>query len=81
MSDRDLVLEIRDDVKRLAASLDRIDREGSLGTRAELSDHDARLNKLEGAGTFLRGAWTGVTSITALLAGSAGLAIGLAKIL
>lgn len=40
---KEVVLEIRDVVNRLADKLERIDREGSIGTKAQLQDHEARI--------------------------------------
>lgn len=47
LSLRDLVLEIRADVKALDEKIDKIDRNGSIGTRKELADHENRLRGLE----------------------------------
>lgn len=47
MTLRQMVFEIRGDVKDLALKLDRIDREGSIGTKAELNDHEQRIRKNE----------------------------------
>ncbi|HEY6022226.1 MAG TPA: hypothetical protein VIY48_20870 [Candidatus Paceibacterota bacterium] len=44
---REVVLEIRSDVKDLSAKIDRIDREGSIGTKQELADHEVRLREQE----------------------------------
>ena len=44
---KEIVVEIRDDLKKLAENVDRIDREGSIGTRGELVDHEARLRAIE----------------------------------
>lgn len=42
---KEIVLEIRDTVDKLADKLDRIDREGSIGTKAQLDDHEHRLRQ------------------------------------
>jgi len=44
---RELVLEIRDDVKTLDGKIDQIDKQGSIGTRDELQDHEGRIRSLE----------------------------------
>lgn len=51
---KEIVIEIRDTVKELANKVDRIDRQGSIGTREQLREHDnsihdheARLGVLE----------------------------------
>lgn len=44
---RELVLEIRNDVKSLNEKVDKIDRTGSIGTREELSDHETRIRHTE----------------------------------
>ncbi len=44
---RELVLEIREDVKRLDGKIDKIDRTGSIGTREELTDHETRIRHIE----------------------------------
>lgn len=74
---KEVVVEIRDDVKLLSAKLDRIDRDGSIGTRQELIDHEARLRTLETSGFRLQGAWATIGIIAATVAGLAGLAIGI----
>jgi hypothetical protein len=47
LSMREAVMEIRQDVKGMQSKLDRIDREGSIGTKQELIDHEARIRGLE----------------------------------
>lgn len=44
---RELVLEIREDVKKLDTKIEKIDRTGSIGTREELTDHETRLRHIE----------------------------------
>lgn len=44
---RQLVLEIRQDVKDLDIKVDHIDRYGSIGTKPELADHETRIRSLE----------------------------------
>lgn len=44
---RELVLEIRSDVKSLDEKIGRIDRTGSIGTKEELLDHEMRIRGLE----------------------------------
>lgn len=44
---KEIVVEIRDDLKKLAARIDHIDREGSIGTKGELTDHETRLRAIE----------------------------------
>lgn len=47
LSLRDLVLEIRSDVKDVEEKISQLERDGSIGTRRELDDHELRLRKLE----------------------------------
>lgn len=47
LSLRELVLEIRQDVKLLDEKIDKIDRDGSIGTREDIIDHEGRLRSLE----------------------------------
>jgi hypothetical protein len=47
LSMREAVMEIRADVKGMQSKLDRIDREGSIGTKQELTDHEDRIRNLE----------------------------------
>ena len=47
LSLRDLVLEIRADVRSLDEKIDKIDRMGSIGTREELIDHEQRIRGVE----------------------------------
>lgn len=47
LSLRELVLEVRQDVKALNQKVDAIDRTGSIGTREELNDHETRLRTME----------------------------------
>ena len=44
---KEIVVEIRDAVKDLAQKVDKIDREGPIGLRAELVDHSDRLRRSE----------------------------------
>lgn len=44
---RELVLEVRDSVNALDEKIDRIDRQGSIGTREDLSDHEQRIRRVE----------------------------------
>lgn len=46
-TNKEILIEIRDNVKELAAKIDRIDREGSIGTQSDLQDHENRLRLLE----------------------------------
>lgn len=47
MTVKEMVAEIRADVKALAGHIDRIDRTGSIGTREELTDHESRIRSME----------------------------------
>ena len=47
MTVKEMVTEIRQDVKELKIQIDRIDRTGSIGTKAELEDHESRLRRIE----------------------------------
>lgn len=40
---KEIVIEIRDAVNKLADKVDRIDRTGSIGTRQQLDDHEKRV--------------------------------------
>jgi hypothetical protein len=73
---KEIVLDIRSDVKQLALQINRIDREGSIGTKAELSDKEARIRTLEREGSRLSGVWATLTLIGAFTAGAAGLILG-----
>lgn len=44
---KEVILEIRRDVKDLSETLDTIDREGSIGTKSQLGDHETRIRGLE----------------------------------
>jgi len=44
---KEVVLDIRDTVNKLADKIDRIDRTGSIGTRQQLDDHENRIRKNE----------------------------------
>ena len=44
---KEVLVEMRSDLKEVKQKLDRIDRDGSIGTRAELLDHETRLRSLE----------------------------------
>lgn len=47
LSVKELVLEVRNDVKALSEKIDKIDRQGSIGTREELADHERRIRRVE----------------------------------
>lgn len=47
LSLRELVLEVRADVKALDEKIDKIDRVGSIGTREDLTDHETRIRRVE----------------------------------
>lgn len=44
---RELVLEVRADVKSLDEKIEKIDRTGSIGTREDLTDHETRIRRVE----------------------------------
>lgn len=44
---RELVIEIRSDLRQLNDKIDRIDREGPTGVSRQMQDHEARLRGLE----------------------------------
>lgn len=69
---KDILIEVRQDVKDLAARIDEIDRKGSIGTREELTDHENRLRKVEAQSSR---AWGAFLFVTALLIPLAGLTI------
>jgi hypothetical protein len=73
---KEIVVEIRNDVKELARQIDRIDREGSIGTRQDLADHENRLRTLESSDFRFQGAWATLGVIAGACAGLAGLALG-----
>ena len=56
LSIRELLLEVRQDVRALSAHVDDIDRNGSIGTKAELADHEQRVRGLEKARNYCAGA-------------------------
>lgn len=47
LSLRELVLEVRADVKSLDEKIEKIDRQGSIGTREDLTDHETRIRRVE----------------------------------
>jgi cell division protein FtsL len=47
LSLRELVLEVRADVKALDEKIEKIDRHGSIGTREDLTDHESRIRRVE----------------------------------
>ncbi len=77
MTVKEMVKEIRSDVKDLSAKIDHIDRQGSIGTREEIVDHESRIRNLETSSSRLSGAWQTVTIVGATIVASAGLAISL----
>lgn len=76
LSMREVVMEIRSDVKDLAKKLERIDREGSIGTKQELDDHERRLRDLERTGWRSSGSWATVSLLFVSLMSLAGLTLG-----
>lgn len=60
---RELVLEIREDVRALQDHIDRIDRTGSIGTKKELDDHEQRLRDVE--------SWKSKIPVVGIMAGIA----------
>lgn len=62
---KEILLKVDAKVDRLSDKLDRIDRQGSIGTREELSDHESRLRSLEKKSWAL----TGVSSALGVAAG------------
>lgn len=66
---RELVLEIRADVKALDEKIDKIDRTGSIGTREELTDHETRLRSLERAKWALGGIGGVAGAVAGVMAG------------
>lgn len=71
LSLRDIMLEMRSDIRSLNDKIDKIDREGSLGTKSELADHESRLRILEGW------RWKAIGAIAA----SSGVGVGIQQIL
>ena len=67
---RELVLEIREDVRGLRTE-----------TKVELATLDTRVEKLETSGLILRGAWMTLGVLISVVAGGAGLALGLFTVL
>lgn len=65
---RELILEVRDDVKNLREKIDLIDRKGSIGTREELADHESRLRRLEGFTAKWSGSFALLVAIGAYVA-------------
>lgn len=65
LSLRELVLEVRADVKALDDKIEKIDRNGSIGTREELTDHEIRIRGIE----RFRWGLTGIGSIAGGIAG------------
>lgn len=67
---RELVLEIRDDVRALRDD-----------TRVSLAQHDTRIEKLENSGLVLRGAWMTLGLMASIVAGGAGLVLGVYSVI
>lgn len=65
---KEIVIEIRDDVRKLVERVDHIDRHGSIGTKQELTDHETRLRGLERFSARWSGAMALVTAFGALAA-------------
>lgn len=75
ITDRELFLEVREDVKDLRLSVVRIE------SKLEIyGDHEGRLRLLERTGFKVQGAWASIGLLAALVAGIAGLAIGVLSI-
>ena len=72
LSLRELVLEIREDVKRLNDKINQIDRTGSIGTREELNDHETRIRSLERSKWAFGGVGSAVGAAAGVLAGMFG---------
>ena len=70
LSLRELVLEVRADVKSL-----------HLETKGELVLMDARLSSLESGNIALRGAWATLGIMAATISGATGLALGVYAVL
>lgn len=47
MTVREMLSEVRDDVKALRSEVKTINEQGSIGTKAELQDHESRIRSLE----------------------------------
>jgi|SRR6266550_3441284 len=56
---KEILLEMRGDLRSLSEQINRIDRQGSIGTKQELEDHEERLRKLENSDAVTTG---GITS-------------------
>lgn len=70
LSLRELVLDIRGDVKELRQEV-----------KQELDGHHVRINLLENHTLILRGAWMSIGVTASVVAGTAGLLIGIYAIL
>lgn len=75
-TNKEILLELRDDMKALRADILRIDREGSIGTRSELIDHEDRIRPLESFTTKIK-VFAGVASfiLSACTAGTIALLV------
>lgn len=60
LSLRELLLEVRADVKALDDKIDHIDRHGPIGTREEITDHETRIRRVE--------AWVYAIPVAAIIA-------------
>jgi hypothetical protein len=56
---KEILLEMRGDLRSLSEQINRIDRQGSIGTKQELEDHEIRIRTLETSSVILEG---GITS-------------------
>lgn len=76
LSNRDLILEIREDVRGLREWSVKTDQIIGTAVQIQADDH-IRLDRLDSSRLQVRGAWAAITLMVASTAGLAGLALGL----
>lgn len=72
----DIKKKLEERTDELEGRINKIDREGSMGTKGDLIDHEARIRALEISGSRLSGAWAAVGIVFGAIAGVAGLIVG-----
>jgi hypothetical protein len=78
---KEIVIEIRDTVKSLDAKVDRIDREGALGTREQMAEN-ARTGRINGERLAALERWqTGLSAVAGLKKAQLVVLIGLTPLL
>lgn len=66
---KEILVKLDAKVDALSQKLDAIDRQGSIGTREELIDHENRIRTLEGRNWRLAGGTTVIAAIAGVVSG------------